>query len=239
MKKSSKVAGVLAVLGLLVSCLYGSIEFHAFHANYYKSEYQKLNTAESIGMSNEALFEATDALLDYLKGKRSDISCIQEVNGTRREVFDQREKDHMVDVLALYQNASKVCLTFIGVGLLSLGYLFYLVKSKKRELSCVLWDVKDGFRQVVSAFLIVALGLVVYALVDFSRFWTTFHEIFFNNDLWLLDPRISIMINMFPEEFFFGMVMRIALTFIGTFCGTSMLYYYLVKKQQRKTNESV
>lgn len=222
------------MLGVLVACLFGSIEFHAFNANYYKSEYQKLNTAESIGMSNEALFEATDALLDYLKGKRNDISCVQEINGIEREVFDERETKHMVDVLALYQNASKVCGICIGIGMISLGYLFYLSKTKKRETSQVLLDIKDGFRQVVCAFLIVAGGLVFYAVVDFSRFWTTFHEIFFSNDLWLLDPRISIMINMFPEEFFFGMVMRIALTFIGTFCGISAFYYYMMKKTNKK-----
>lgn len=233
-KKWSKVAGVWIVLGSLVACLWGSIEFHAFHANYYKREYEKLNTAEQIGMSEEGLFEATDALLDYLKGKREDISCVQEVNGVEREVFDQRETAHMVDVLALYKNAKMACFVLIAFGVVSLLLVIYFVKTNKIKIGQVLYDIQSGFRQVMLAFLIVVSGLVFYAIVDFTAFWTAFHKLFFNNDLWLLDPNVSIMINMFPEEFFFGMVMRIVITFIISFCGMSCLYFYFQRRVNQK-----
>ena len=41
-----------------------------------------------------------------------------------------------------------------------------------------------------------------------------FHHIFFDNDLWLLDPYKDDMINMLPEGFFFDTVVRIGITFI-------------------------
>lgn len=230
MERSNRIAGVIAALGILVACLFGSTDYHAFNKSYYESEYTKLNTAESIGMSREALFEATDALLDYLKDKRDDIRCVQEVKGFSREVFDERETAHMVDVKALYQNAKTVCFVLIGAGLLALLYMLYGVKKRNCSSIDALISLKDGFRQVVLAFLIVAGGLVFYALLDFNRFWTSFHELFFTNDLWLLDPRVSIMINMFPEEFFFGMVMRIALTFIFTFTLIAVLVYFACKR---------
>ena len=74
--------------------------------------------------------------------------------------------------------------------------------------------------------LFIILGLVIaisiYALIDFNSFWLNFHYVFFDNDLFLLDPNVSIMINMFPETFFFDMVFGIVLYHI-----LSLLCVYL------------
>lgn len=40
-------------------------------------------------------------MLDYLNGKRDNLDMQAQINGEWTEVFTQREKDHMVDVLAL------------------------------------------------------------------------------------------------------------------------------------------
>ena len=40
-----------------------------------------------------------------------------------------------------------------------------------------------------------------------------FHYLFFDNDLFLLDPNTSIMINMFPSAFFMHMVFMIIAAF--------------------------
>lgn len=237
MKRINKILGVIAVLGILVGCLFGSIEYHGFNKNYYEMKYTELNTAEHIGMSNEALFDATFTLLDYLKDERDDILCVHEVKGKEREIFDERETLHMVDVKNLYINVKNVCFTIVGVGIVALLCMIYLVKSNKCTLETMLLDLKDGFRQVVLAFIIVISGLLFYALVDFNRFWTMFHQIFFDNDLWLLDPRVSIMINMFPEEFWFGMVIRMALTFIISFCGLSFLFHWYTNKKLKSIKE--
>ena len=230
MKISSKIAGVLNVLGVIALCLLGSIEFHAFNANYYKSEYLKLHTAESIGMSEEALFEATDALLDYLKGKREDIFCVQNIRGVDREVFDERETAHMVDVKNLYISAKNVGIGMSIIGLISFLWMIYLVRSGKESAFEMRKDLASGFKQVLMSLGIIVAGIVVYAVIDFSRFWVLFHEIFFTNDLWLLDPNVSVMINMFPEEFFNGMVMRIILTFILCFLVMVRLYIFVANK---------
>ena len=50
---------------------------------------------------------------------------------------------------------------------------------------------------------------------DFTKYFTIFHEIFFTNDLWLFDPSTDLMIRMLPEGFFYDMVMRIGLYFLG------------------------
>ena len=80
----------------------------------------------------------------------------------------------------------------------------------------------------------VFLGCVaIFCAIDFDAFWTLFHQILFRNDLWLLDPTTSVMINMFPLEFFNTLVVQIvvlAIICIGLFGSVS---FYLIKKKEK------
>ena len=51
---------------------------------------------------------------------------------------------------------------------------------------------------------------------DFTRYFTIFHQIFFDNDLWILDPRTDLLINIVPEPFFVDTAARIGLLFGGS-----------------------
>ena len=59
----------------------------------------------------------------------------------------------------------------------------------------------------------VALALIGIISTDFTKYFIVFHKIFFNNDLWVLDPRTDMLINIVPEGFFFDTAARIALVF--------------------------
>ena len=48
---------------------------------------------------------------------------------------------------------------------------------------------------------------------DFSKYFVIFHKIFFNNDLWILDPTTDLLINIVPEPFFVDTAARIGLTY--------------------------
>ncbi len=63
--------------------------------------------------------------------------------------------------------------------------------------------------------------MAIWAAADFSTFWVSFHELFFTNDLWLLDPAKSVLINMVPAQFFYDLVMRIV-GLVGVFLGVSL-----------------
>ena len=74
----------------------------------------------------------------------------------------------------------------------------------------------------------VALALIGIISTDFSKYFIVFHKIFFNNDLWVLDPRTDMLINIVPEGFFFDTAARIAMVFAGIvmvfFVGNLVLY---------------
>ena len=65
-----------------------------------------------------------------------------------------------------------------------------------------------------AAFFIIIIALAIYMLTNFDRAFVQFHEIFFNNDLWLLDPRESLLINILPQDFFFDIVKKTLVIFL-------------------------
>ncbi len=74
----------------------------------------------------------------------------------------------------------------------------------------------------------------IYAIVDFNGFWMNFHHVFFDNDLFLLDPNISIMINMFPSNFFFAVVFGIILLFVSVIVLLKVLLVLFKRKIARR-----
>lgn len=207
-----KIADILSTIaGFLLSAaiIATVIDVVSFDRSFYEAEYRKNDTVSYTGMSAEDNLRATDTLLDYLQDKRQDIVCTAEVSGTEREVFNERETLHMVDVKALYQNAIRVrngCVITAAI-LLVLSVLI----GKKSFFSVL----RSGWKNGILLTGAVILFIAIWALADFNQFWTNFHLLFFDNDLWLLDPNTSIMINLFPGSFFFDLVTRIIAWVVG------------------------
>ena len=221
----STIICILSIYALFMTC----IDVCAFQRKFFNYEYARLNTAEKIGMSKTSLYVATDTLLDYLKDYRDNIDVQVKVHGKMREVFDQREKDHMVDVKNLYQDA----MTLRNISLIVIVILLLMIAyDNKKEVKEVL---TYTYKRVFIVFMFFLAALVLYAVSDFTTFWTQFHTIFFSNDLWLLDPSTSIMINMFPEPFFYTLVFLIALLFFLLLL-LSLVYSIHYQKKLRQAN---
>ena len=209
MNKTNKILSVISVFLLSLALLMSVVGFWCFHTPFYEMEYLKNDTSAYTGMSSEDNLKATITLLDYLKDRRDDIVVTAKVNGVEREVYNERETLHMVDVRQLYQNALLVRNVTLILGIV---LLIYVLVSSKCSLKQFL---QQGF--VKGNLLIggIVLFVAIWALADFDAFWTNFHLLFFDNDLWLLDPKTSIMINLFPGSFFFDLVIRIILLYVG------------------------
>lgn len=204
-KSLIRIVSLLLGLSILVSLGLFAVDVCSFRRSFYEKEYSKLNTAADMGMTHADLMDATDILLDYLKDRRDDLNLQTTVNGQTVEMFDGREKAHMVDVKALYRNAMRAA--WIAAGLSVLLILILAIGAKKHRRTALKW-VLAGF----GLFMLVLGAAAIYAAVDFNSFWTNFHRLFFDNDLWLLyeDERL---IQMVPEQFFSDLVARIVAAF--------------------------
>ena len=199
----TRVIGLMAVSFLILGLLLTSIEWAAFDLNYYHREYKKLGIARSTGMSQDDLLNTTKELLNYVKGKRDNLKVSAVVHGEERQVFNQREIDHMVDVKDLFTLGFR--LRWISFGIF-LALAAIIVRLKGRD---ALRELSLSYLTVLAILIVFALVLLGLILIDFTAVWDKFHHIFFSNDLWILDPETDILIQMVPEEFFFDTVMRI------------------------------
>lgn len=208
---------IIGFLGLTVIFVSQDISF-------YENQYEKNYTAEWTGLEKDDLIAVTKNLLSYMLGMRENLDMQYEVNGAMREIFTQREKDHMIDVKNLY----------LSVAVMSAAFTAYFV------LGCLWLVKKDGFhtaRGILSRkykILLCVLAVIILILggmfiIDFDFFWVNFHKVFFTNDLWILDPAQSIMINMFPLEFFFAMCSKIVIIFA---VGCAVLFFVLGFKKK-------
>lgn len=179
-------------------------------------------------MSMEDLDRATVMLLDYLNDRRDDLDMQAEEFGVMAETFDEREKTHMIDVKNLYRFAAKSMYTLLAGALAGLTMLF--VKDRAGFLNGIM----DGAKFALAFAIILSMGFALMFIFDFNAFWTVFHHVVFTNDLWLLDPDISTMINMFPLNFFLamctGILTRFAVLYFAFFTVIKLL------KQQVERN---
>ena len=212
----------ISLLFLEIAMLLAIIFVSSFDINFYKSEYQANNTAEYIGMSEDDLINSTTTLLDYIQDKRDDIVYKATVNGVEREVFDERETYHMVDVKNLYLNAHSVMRYLFIAGLVIFMFL---------HMRSVDWDnINKSFNVSLFIFVGFLTAIILFCLVDFDAFWLQFHYLFFDNDLFLLDPNVSIMINMFPSSLFFHLVIKIVVVYVLIIMLTKVLLRFLDKR---------
>ena len=195
----------LAFIAIFLWSLIGVSQSRSF----YDTQYQKNGTAAYIGIAHNDLMEVTDNLLSYMVEQREDLFMHYEVKGKLREIFDYREKLHMVDVVNLYMGVIRIAAALSAVVLASLAFLIKKdgwSTARKTLNKKYLWSA-IGLGVVASAF-----GIAI--ITNFDAFWRKFHYVFFTNDLWQLDPKVSIMINMFPLEFFYAMCARILIVFV-------------------------
>lgn len=228
MKKFLKNLGLfLWVEALLISVLLFCVDLNAFYRPLYKDTYAEVGTAETIGVSETDLTYSTVALLDYLRDVRDDLDVPVTIDGTEQPMFNEREINHMVDVKVLYQDAMLVKWVSLTVFVVGLCAIFLTKPKQTADLF------HKGASIALAVSFIVMIGLAIFALIDFTAFWTQFHLIFFNNDLWILNPKTDNLILMVPELFFNRLVTRILISF-GIFMLALIASIFIHKR--RKTD---
>ena len=205
---------------LIIICVVSGIKSIALDPSFYEKRYEKYDFYDTLHVSSEDLNQSIHVLLDYIEDNRDDIVVYIE----EQEVFNDREKAHMVDVKNLYQKALKVMYVSIGA---AMGILFYFLLFEKRYLSFL----TRGFLRVLYTVLMLLSFFGIWIFTDFTSFWNWLHTLLFTNDLWLLDPRTSFMINMLPEIIFNQLVFAIVFYLILFIVPLTIFsIYYQIKK---------
>lgn len=222
--------GIVASIAMVIILLITSFEIAAYSDySWYKKEYLKYEVLDDLEMEIEDAMYVTEEMMAYLRGNREDLVVQTIVNGEPREFFNDREKAHMVDVQKLFLGGMDLRLGAATVFIASLVILNFIKADWKKRLP-------KSFLVGVGGFVVAVGVLAVFVATNFNKYFTIFHEIFFDNDLWILDPRTDLLIRMLPEGFFFDMVIRIGVIFIVSLGILSLISIITLWKQKDKKN---
>lgn len=201
------IFGIIASISMILIILITSVEIAAYSDyGWYEKEYLKYEVLDDLEMELEDVMDVTEEMMAYLRGNRENLVVDTVVACEEREFFNDREKAHMVDVQNLFLGGLNIRRVAMSIFVAVLIILVFSKADWKRILP-------KSFLMGVFGF-IAAVGILgVLIATDFNKYFMIFHEIFFDNDLWILDPRTCLLIRMLPEGFFFDMAIRIGWIF--------------------------
>ncbi|HKL11334.1 MAG TPA: TIGR01906 family membrane protein [Clostridia bacterium] len=215
---------IAAVTLLLPSAIIlTSMEATALNAELYGALQEKYGVEDVVGTDLNELGRINESLVKYLRGRTDSLDMKAEIGGESVEVFGQREKAHMVDVKSLFMGGFYLRNVLLALTILFL-YLLYFAGGKSIA--------KPGQAILYSGFAMAAFSSIIAFMIftDFQKYFIAFHEIFFTNDLWMLDPETDILIQMLPIEFFVAIVKRTAYVFIAQYALVLGLAYLVVRR---------
>jgi len=229
--KINYLTGFLISVLVFPVLLVTGIQWTAYNEAFYEKQYDRLNTEETIGISRKDLSRVTGVLVDYIRGKRDSLDVEAKIRGERRLVFNEREAAHMVDVRKLFNFADRLR-NFSILGILLLGTVLYFNSGKHPPRFLA-----SSYLTACAVLLVLLAVLIPLIRSNFTYYWDQFHYLFFNNDLWLLNPETDIMIQMLPESFFSHAVQRVMVFFAGGSVILAIPAIFLrrqARKQRRK-----
>jgi len=188
-----------SILGILISVflLITAVQYFTFNEDYL---YQNIN--KNVPVPSEDLQIISNNLADYLENKKDNLIFEITYEGETRKAFNTREIHHMVDVKDIYiqLNYLKLFSLLLIIGIIALIRKKYLLNAMYYSAG-----LSFGFSLI--------LGIIIS--VNFNKAFIFFHEIAFSNDLWLLDPRTDLLINLLPLSFFINISIHMLILFIA------------------------
>jgi len=195
-------------ISLMLVILYLSISIPTFTMPFYNYAYNKNGTHEQIGISQYDLERVTRLLMEYMRGDVDNLDIVVQIHGENRPFFSVIEIKHMIDVQDLFQIGFLIrniaLLLFVATFLC--GFLFERRPALKEYAKFYIFG--------QGALLVLGGALTAIILSNFERSFVIFHEIFFDNELWLLDPAVDLLINIVPQQFFVDLFIVIVGIFV-------------------------
>jgi integral membrane protein (TIGR01906 family) len=224
------LATLIFVLALPVALLTTNVRLLANAPLVYGYAFDRYHAEDSTGLSRADLDSTAGALRQYFNNNETTFFHTVTEGGLPEPVFNARETRHMEDVKRLFVRVNRV-------------QEFSVIFVLAYVISFFVWSREGNVRQLAQQSLVgLALGgatvggIGIFAAFGFESAFTRFHDLFFSNDLWQLDPRTDHLIQMFPEPFWRDMTIV-----LGAMCAVEALLvsgaaavYLLGSKSERR-----
>lgn len=201
-------------LGLLISILLLilSVQYFTFNSNYL---YNNMDKNEKISVSDYE--KISNEITSYLKNENDSLLFKVTLNNNEIDAFNKKEIKHMIDVKNIYLLLNK--LKYLSI----IFILLIVILIRKKFLFNSIY-----YSNFISLLFLIIIGFFIN--IDFSKYFTYFHELAFSNDLWLLNPRTDLLINLLPLSFFIKISINIIKLFFISEIILSLTIYFIKKK---------
>ena len=240
MNRSHKIFAIIAMLAFVGSLLLTSFKIAIYGDStysFYKKEYEKYQVTESLHMEMDDVMDVTEKMMDYLIGKRPELSVITQVDGETKDFFNDQDRFHMSEVKDLFLGGLKLRKLLLAIAILFstlVSSLIYRMNAsddsgddtdtkpadtkgketgQKAALAQAARFLSVAYFKALAIFGVASIVIGGLFASNFNKYFTIFHEIFFDNDLWMFDPATDYMIRMLTEGFFYDFVFRIGKIF--------------------------
>jgi integral membrane protein (TIGR01906 family) len=205
-------AGILLSLALLLIIFITSFQVSMYgDMDWYRRTFERYDVLSQVDMTMDDLMFVTYEMMEYLINNREELVVYTTIGGEYKDFFGAQERFHMWEVQVLFLGGLELRYNAIIVLLAGILVLLLTKADLKRVLPKSFWIALGATTGIGTT-----LALIFY--FNFSRAFVIFHEIFFDNDYWIFNPRYSYMIRVLPERLFYDMIMRV----LGVF-GISIL----------------
>lgn len=201
-----------AIIGIIVATLTIGMSFIAALnlTIIYSYSIDKYNLNTIVNLSKSSLLNDYYNLIYYLQNP-----FIKNLK-FKNFVMSANGEFHFYEVKKIFLNIYLILFIIIVLSIL------YIYIKKRIGKKVKLYKLLNYGANTLIVFLTTLL-LSIY--IDFSKAFTVFHKIFFNNDYWIFDERTDPIIRVLPEEVFKLYALIILLfTFIAV---VSYKVYYL------------
>lgn len=223
LKILTNISKALFIVFIPVVILLTALQYYSFNQDFYMRQFRKYDISTVTTMNEKDLGRVSEKIISYLRDEDDNLNIEAVIQGKTREVFGEREKLHMVDVKDLFLRGYDLRNISALIALISLVAVLLLSNRKARDLYQTLF-----LAGVIPIILMVVLSILL--TIDFNKYFNYFHEIFFTNDLWLLNPETEVLIQMLPLGFFIDISSRVISWFLGISAVMTITSFIKLKK---------
>ena len=222
-----KINKILFQTTLFIALLFTSALLIVNLDPFYEFEFQKNNTSYKTGITNDDLEKTVDNIQDFFNEKSNKkIYMNTYINGVEKQLFNEKEIIHMVDVKILLNNIKLISALMWSAIIICILLYFKLNNKNKTKLF------KSATKSYLKFSFSITVFILIAILIGFRWIFYLFHIISFDNDLWILDPRKDYLIKIFEEIFFMD-----ATIIIGIITLSSSIIFLLFSNIINKYNE--
>ncbi len=204
---------------------------------WWSREYTKYDTPSKVNgeMSLDDAVKVTEDMLEYCIGRLDTLdNSTAVIDGVEQPFFTDREKSHLYDCRVLFGKAIRaraIALLFL------VAFSVYLYVHLGKGGAAAL--LAKGYLKAIAFTAAAAVIIGILCVIDFTAVFTEFHHIFFDNDLWILDPAKDNLINIMQEDVFFDAAKWIAGIWLAVCAIIAVDAVFIIRRPQPALEKNI